>query len=237
MSFTSKTVQKITSWSFSRWSVYEECPAKAKYKFIDKLKEPGSAAMDRGTELHKQCETFLKTGGRVPKDIKLIGDTLKDFKKRGALAEADFTFKQDWSPTRWDDWNGAWCRIKADVTIAPVIDSDEPIAEVHDFKTGGQKKLENNDFEEYYTQLELYSLAGLLTFPTAKIVKTSLVFIDFGKVIENPTVVKRGDEKKLMKKWEVRTKRMLSDTQFKPKPGNACRWCYFSKAKNGPCQF
>lgn len=237
MSFANKTVKQITSWSFSRWSMYETCPAKAKFLYIDKLKEPGSAAMDRGTELHKQCETFLKTGGRVPKDIKLIGDTLKDFKKRGALAEADFTFKQDWSPTRWDDWNGAWCRIKADVTIAPVIDSDEPTAEVHDFKTGGQKKLENNDFEEYYTQLELYSLAGLLTFPTAKIVKTSLVFIDFGKVIENPTVVKRGDEKKLMKKWEVRTKRMLSDTQFKPKPGNACRWCYFSKAKNGPCQF
>jgi CRISPR/Cas system-associated exonuclease Cas4 (RecB family) len=237
MSFTSKTVQKITSWSFSRWSVYEECPAKAKYKFIDKLKEPGSAAMDRGTALHKLCENYLKSGGRIHKDIKLIGTTLKDYRKRGALAEADFTFKQDWSATRWDDWNGAWCRIKADVTIPPVVDDEEPTAEVHDFKTGGRLKLENNDFGEYHTQLELYGLAGLLTFPTAKKVVASLVFIDFGKTIEAPEVLYRGDEKKLMKKWEVRTKRMLSDTTFKPKPGNACRWCHFRKSNNGPCQF
>lgn len=237
MSFASKTVKKITSWSFSRWSVYEECPAKAKYKFIDKLKEPGSAAMDRGSELHKLGETFLKTGGRVPKEVKLIGDTLKDFKKRGALAEADFTFTKDWKATRWDDWNNAWCRIKADVIIAPVIDSDIPTAEVHDFKTGGEKKLANQDFGEYYTQLELYGLAGLLTFPTAQVVKSSLVFIDFGKTVENPYAFKRSDEKKLMKKWEMNTKRMLADTTFKPKPGNACRWCHFSKAKDGPCQF
>lgn len=237
MSFASKTTKLITSWSFSRWSVYEECPAKAKYKFIDKLKEPGSVAMDRGTELHKQCETFLKVGGRVPRDIKLIGDTLKDFKKRGALAEADFTFRKDWTATRWDDWNNAWCRIKADVTIAPVVDDAEPTAEIHDFKTGGQKKLENNDFEEYYTQLELYGLAGLLTFPTAVKVKSSLVFIDFGRVVENPYVFVQSDAKKLMKKWEARTKRMLSDTQFKPKPGNACRWCHFRKSNDGPCKF
>lgn len=238
MSFANKTVRKITSWSFSRWSTYENCPAKARFLYIDKLKEPGSAAMDRGTELHKQCEDFLKGVKKtVSKDTKLIANVLKDFKKRGALAEADFTFKQDWSPTRWDDWNGAWCRIKADVTIAPVIDSDEPTAEVHDFKTGGKQKLENNDFEEYYTQLELYGLAGLLTFPTAQRVKSSLVFIDFGKIIESPEVLKRGDEKKLMKKWEIRTKRMLNDTTFKPKPGNACRWCNFRKSNGGPCQF
>lgn len=237
MSFASKTTKLITSWSFSRWSVYEECPAKAKYKFIDKLKEPGSAAMDRGSALHKQCEDFLKTGGRVPKEVKLIADTLKDFKKRGALAEADFTFTKDWKATRWDDWNNAWCRIKADVTIAPVIDDEVPTAEIHDFKTGGEKKLANKDFGEYYTQLELYGLAGLLTFPTAQVVKSSLVFIDHGVNIENPDIYKRGDEKKLMKKWEMNTKRMLADTTFKPKPGNACRWCHFSKSKNGPCAF
>lgn len=237
MSFASKTVNRITSWSFSRWSVYEECPAKAKYKFIDRLKEPGSAAMDRGTELHKQCEMYLKVGGRVANEIKLIGDVLKDFRKRGALAEADFTFTQDWKATRWDDWNNAWCRIKADVMIAPVVDSPTPTAEIHDFKTGGKKKLEENDFDEYYMQLELYGLAGLLTFPTAQAVKSSLVFIDFGKVIENPYVFNRGDEKKLMKKWETRTKRMLTDTTFKPKPGNACRWCHFRSSNGGPCKF
>lgn len=237
MSFASKTVRKITSWSFSRWNTYEQCPRLAKYKFIDKLKEPGSAAMDRGTELHAHCEKYLKAGGRIHKDVKLISAQLKDLRNRGALAEADFTFKQDWSPTRWDDWNGAWCRIKADALVPPVVDEVDPTVEVKDFKTGGQRKLETGDFEEYYTQLELYSLGGLLTYPSAKFAKSSLVFIDFGKVVESPEVLKRGDEKKLMKKWETRTKRMLADTTFKPKPGNGCRWCHFRKRNGGPCEF
>ena len=30
-------IKKIESWSFSRYSVYSECPRKAKFKFIDKL--------------------------------------------------------------------------------------------------------------------------------------------------------------------------------------------------------
>lgn len=226
----------ITSWSFSRYSCYMECPAKAKFKFVDKRKEPGSAAMDRGTELHKMAENYLRDGGRIPKELKLITDKLKDFRKRKAIPEGDFTFKKDWSPTRWDDWNGAWVRIKADVTLPPLVDIEGGVVEIHDFKSGGKVDEQGAVIvkDEYNEQMELYTLGGLLTYQTAKTAVASLIFIDHGQSIESAEA-HRKDLAKLKKKWELRTKKMLSDTAFKPTPGNACRWCHFRKGNGGPC--
>lgn len=223
---------KITAWSFSRWSEYEQCPQRTHFKVNLKMKEPGGPALERGTVLHKQCEDYLRKGGRVPKELKLIESVLKDYRKRGALAEAEFTFTNQWKKTGWFD-NDAWCRIKADVTIPPVIDSDEPVVEIHDFKSGKLK----DQYSEYGLQLDLYSLAGLLTYPTAKVARTSMVFIDHGKVVPIETEYTQKDVKSLTKAWELRVKRMLNDTQFKPTPGDGCRWCSFSKAKGGMCEF
>ena len=65
--------QRITSWSFSRWNVYNTCPAQAKYKFIDKLPEPGSPAMDRGSAIHKGVEQYiLGAAAKPPADAKAI---------------------------------------------------------------------------------------------------------------------------------------------------------------------
>lgn len=223
---------KITAWSFSRWNEYETCPQRTHFKVNLKMKEPSGPALERGTILHKQCEDYLRKGGKVPKELKLIEATLKDYKKRGALAEAEFTFDNAWKKTGWFDKN-AWCRIKADVTIPPVIDADEPVVEIHDFKSGKLK----DQYSEYGLQLDLYSLAGLLTYPTAKRARTSMVFIDHGKVVPVENEYTQKDVKSLTKAWELRVKRMLNDTQFKPTPGDGCRWCSFSKSKGGMCEF
>jgi len=223
---------KITAWSFSRWNEYEACPQRTHFKVNLKMKEPGGPALVRGTELHKQCEDYLKTGGKVPKELALIGDTLKDYRKRKAIPEAEFTFTKDWKPTGWFD-KDAWVRIKADVTIPPILDAKEPCVEVHDFKSGKLK----DGYSEYGLQLDLYSLAGLLRYPTAKRAKTSLVFIDHGKVVPVENEYTQKDLKTLMKAWETRVKRMLNDTQFKPTPGNACRFCSFRKSNGGMCEF
>ena len=43
----------IPQWSYSRLTCFEKCPKQAEFKFVKKIKEPGSAAMDRGKEVHK----------------------------------------------------------------------------------------------------------------------------------------------------------------------------------------
>lgn len=224
---------KIQGWSISRYNEYQTCPKKAYFKFVLKMKEPGNKAMDRGTDLHKEAEQYLLNGGRVPARLKLIADPLKDLRKRGALAEANFIFKNDWSPTVWNDWDGAWCRVKADAIIPPIVDSKEPFVDVIDFKSGQLKE----GYSEYSVQLELYGLAGLLAYPTASYAKASLLFIDHGKSVPLEDPIMRKDVKKLQKKWEMTVKPMLNDTKFKEKPGQACRWCHFRKDNGGPCRY
>lgn len=231
---------KITAWSFSRWAAYESCPAKAKYKFIDKLPEPSSEALERGTALHKLCEDYLRGIKKaVPAELKLIADQLKCLRRAKALPEAEFAFDREWNPVSWFD-RRAWVRVKADAVVPPIIDVELPLVKVDDFKSGGKLDAATNTVvskEEYPLQLELYGLAGLITYPVAALAKTSLVFIDHGRVVESEESFTPKDVPRLKKVWEVRTKKMLADTKFKPKPGNACRWCHFRKANGGPCAY
>jgi hypothetical protein len=79
--------------------------------------------------------------------------------------------------------------------------------------------------------------AGLLPSPVSA-VQAELWYLDQGVIwpeAPNPVSVKQYP--KLQKLWGQRTKAMLTDKTFKPRPGNACRWCTYSKAKGGPCQY
>lgn len=225
---------RIISWSFSRWDCYQECPRKAKYKFIDKLQEPKTPALERGIMLHELAESYLRGLTRVvPKDLRLITFQLKDLKKREAIPEAEHAFDKNWQPVDWFS-KEAWCRVKADATILP--SAKNPVIETHDFKSG-KSRIENR--VKYDLQLELYSLGGLIKHPASSKAISSLIFIDTGESVQhlNPSEYLQKDVKALKKDWETRVKRMLNDTRFAPNPGNACRWCHFRKSNGGPCEF
>lgn len=233
---------KIKAWSFSRYTCYSTCPAQAKYKFIDKLKEPSSPAMERGSAIHALCDDYI-TGkiNSLPPELKLFSSEFKarraQFKKSPISnptisVEGEWAFRADWTPTFWKDWDGAWVRIKTDLTHfeAPTV------AIVTDWKSG---KPRDEKIEEYIQQLDLYAPGVMMTYPRkGLVVRPRIGFLDTGEWYD-------ADEREysinelpaLQKAWEKRTKPMLNDTVFAPKPGNHCRWCSFSKSKNGPCKF
>ena len=219
----------ITSWSYSRYACYEECPLKAKLKFIDKLKEPSAPAMERGIRIHKLAEDFTKgLLKKLPDELKLFAAQLKELKKSNPMVEETWAFRRDWSQTVYNDWNGCWLRIKTD---AACIDGDTLY--VIDHKTGKKR-------EGYHTQLSLYALGAFLMFPQIKKVNTQLWFLDQGEdeVAEFTSEQTKG----LQKDWERRIQSMLNDTRFAPKPSHACRWCPFSKTSTvegcgGRCKF
>lgn len=217
--------QKITAWSYSRYSLYEECPAKAKYKFIDKLPEPSSPAMERGNTIHKLAEQYTKgLIKKLPPELKLFKEQFEELKRSKPIVEETWAFTSKWAKTTWNDWQGCAVRIKIDA--ACVFDDT---LYVIDHKTGKMR-------EGYETQLSLYALGGMLTFPKVKTVSTQLWFLDQGG---QPTEkeYKSTQLTVLMQDWDKRTRPMLADTRFSPKPGNACRWCPYSKSKGGPCKF
>lgn len=215
---------QITSWSYSRYALYEECPAKAKYKFIDKLPEPPAPAMERGNVIHKLAEDF--TTGKIkklPPELKLFSDQFTELKKSKPQVEQTWAFTSEWKQTLWNDWKGCKVRIKTD---AACVDGDTLY--IIDHKTG---KLRDG----YDTQLSLYATGGFLVHPTVKKISTQMWFLDSGDVVEKDYVAAEGP--KLLKEWDKRVVPMLNDTRFAPKPGNACRWCPYSKSKGGPCKF
>ena len=84
--------RKFTSWSNSRWNDYDQCPARAHYKHIQKLPEPKSLPMDRGAEVAKMEEAFFK--GQI--------STLPVWPNRdkvGTIGDKD-------RPETWPKWDG-----------------------------------------------------------------------------------------------------------------------------------
>lgn len=233
---------KITSWSFSRYITYVQCPLKAKLKFIDKLKEPGSPAMDRGDAIHKMAEAYIKgTLAKLPPELSNFRIEFsmlrKQYKKKinGMVVEDTWAFTKAWDETQWNDWIGCWVRIKLDLAH-----HETPEAMViTDWKTG---KFREEDTQDYEEQLELYALAALLLHEHVTEVYPRLGYTDQGFFWPDvPKKFTRADIEPLKKLWAKRTKKMLTDTTFAPKPNSKCKWCHFRKANaaagGGQCKF
>lgn len=234
---------QLKSWSYSRYSDWRQCPLKAKLKHIDRIKEPGNEAMERGNRIHKDAEAYIKgAAARLAPELALFKDEFKAlralFKKKAnpMVVEDNWAFTNTWTETQWDDWTGCWVRIKLDcahyTTPAEMV--------VTDWKSGQPKPVKNL---EYMEQLELYALSALLMQPHLERVQVRIGWTDVGQMYpEEPQVYTRADLPALKKAWNARVKPMMSDTKFPAKPNNLCRWCFYGqsgKAKGGPglCKF
>lgn len=240
-----KKPTQITSWSFTRYNDYQKCPAFAGYKHVKKIPEPGSPAMTRGADIGKQAEAYVKgTAKKLIPELKTFESLFKElraqFKKRpqSMVVEDTWALRKDWSRTVWNDWDGCHLRVKVDV--ARLIDGSE-VMEIIDWKTGKFKEDKN---EEYLQQLELYATAALQLNPEVKEVRCSLKYTDLGLSFPNdgPKIFVRADLPKLKKEWDKRTRAMLLDKTFAPRPNSHCRWCWYGqskKADGGPglCKF
>jgi hypothetical protein len=216
----------ITAWSFSRLGVYEQCPFKFKLVYVDGLKEPGSAAMDRGKAIHAEGEAYLKNAdAALPDSYKLLAVEMEELRASKALSELEITFTADWGPTGWFDDN-AWLRIKIDA----LLEKDGKV-QIIDFKTGKNRG-------GYEDQLELYALAALIMYPDAKEISAELWFLDSGEIIgTSHGAYSHTDVNDLKKKWLQRSNKMFIDTLWSPRANQYCRWCHFRKENNGPCQY
>jgi len=227
-----KAVQRFTAWSFSRLSDYEDCPFKAKLKHLDKKREPDSPAMKRGTDIHADAQRFSIGADKVlPESLKLFADEFKGLRKRKSTlaVEQQVAFNAKWEPVDWFSPE-AWVRVVLDCTFDATFKGSGLVRVVIDYKTGKIR-------EESLEQLDLYAIASFSNEGGAKIKRcdAELWYLDAGE-IKDRSYTREGAEA-LKKTWGKRVAPMMADTTFKPKPGNACRWCFHSKSKGGPCKY
>jgi RecB family exonuclease len=225
-------LQSISQWSFSRFKDYRKCPALAKYKHVDKMKEPGNKAMDRGTEIHKMAEkvVFEPVRAKLPAELKLFEEEFKTVRKLPAevkQVELKLAFDIQWKPLVDFFDKRTWVRVVYDLRYVPVPKDPSKVVVV-DHKTG---KL----YDDHMEQLSLYALSEFHSNPATQQVQTDLWYLDEG-VPKNDTYT-RDQVPKLVKFWDKATKAMLNDHRFDPTPGNHCRWCHFRKSNGGPCAY
>jgi hypothetical protein len=225
---------KHNSWTVSKLNMYDGCPAKAKYKHLDKLPEPDSPAMARGGEVHAHAEQYV-TGREKKladelqqKKVKSLVEKLKkDYKGKKVRVEMELAFNRAWKPCHWLA-KDVYVRFKIDV----VHFISDGLAVVIDWKTGKFKP----EHEEYQEQLHAYCTA-LLSSGLAKKAKAMLVFTDSGDIVEGDETFELEDLPAMQQYWDKKAKPFLSDTKHAPRPGNGCRWCPYSTNKGGPCRF
>lgn len=242
----------ITAWSFSRWKTYDQCPLKCKLENIDKIKEPidPNGPMERGNQIHKLAEAFIKgEGSELPDELGYFPNFFVKMrnlyaKQRANIAVEDtWAFRKDWTITTWNDWAECWLRVKLDCAWL-----DKTTLNVIDHKTG--KYSPQYNLQEYVLQVELYALSALIVHaavgPKLRVIPR-LHFLDHEIIYPEPgskeeKVYTPADLPRLKKEWEARTRPMLNDKTFAPKPNSMCRFCWHGqdgKKKGGPgiCKF
>lgn len=221
----------VDAWSYSRYADYQQCPLRFKLKHIQKMKEPGSPAMQRGSDIHKMGENYLKAAKRprtVPKEYANFKDEMAQLHGLNPLVEQQWGFTSKWQPTGWFGAD-TWLRIVADVAVV----YDDNTADLIDFKTG--RMYDTNE-----EQVELFSAGMFMKFPELEGVTTRLWYLDVDPTKVNPEIVReydRGDFERVRKSWEKKIVPMFKDKRFAPTPNEKCRWCSFSKDKGGPCPY
>lgn len=232
MSFISVEDIGITAVSHSRMKTHESCPRKAKYKFIDRLKEPGNEAMERGLKLHKELENWMKNGTPIPRTpiYNKIREHISDFYNCGesatnpvkyiVKAEQQAAFDKDWNPCDWFAAN-AWMRVVYDYSAWSPCGTH---ATLGDYKTG-------KIYDDHDQQADLYALSAFKS--GAKRVDVYFYYLDQNVV--QPYHYEERELPSLEAAVAERADKVTSDRVFPTNPSWRCRYCHFRRENGGPC--
>lgn len=227
MSFIDAAALRITAWSYSRLKTWEECPLKAKLKFIKRIKEPDSIYAARGTEVHKHADAYI--AGEAPKEtLSKVIKFLEPFRREPNGGKVVTTERQQGLTKEWKftDWFGptTWLRVIYDLHV-----KDGGLVEIVDHKTG---KVYEEDHE---FQRDLYVTSAFAD-PTVEEARARMIYMDQGTQSKIKIMTRKQAEER-QEYWNERAGKMLADDIFAPRPNEKCKWCHFRKTNGGPCQF
>ena len=215
---------RVTAASFSRWSLYDQCPARFKYATLDKLPEVRGPALERGTLIHDEAEAYLKRElKKLPMSLERFQKDFERLRRVRAKSEVQVAVNESWEEVEWFAPE-VWLRAVFDALLVK-----KRVAWMIDFKTGKQRAT-------HEAQLELYGAVGFSILPQVNVIAGELWYLDTGHV-EVMEYEREADAERLKELWVERLRPLFGDEIFAPNPGPLCKWCSFSKAKGGPCKF
>lgn len=226
----------IGSTSFSRLKIFEQCPRRAQFAFLDKIPEPRNTAiespLDRGTRVHDAAEKFIRGEQPLALELKNFEEEFQRLKERyeenqeRLLLEQMWCYDNAWQCIAENDFANTWLRVKLDACLFLDEETQPKTAVIIDYKTGKKSGNEVKHME----QMQLYQLATLLRFPEIELVEVELWYVD-----QNETTLakfKRKHGLNFLKHFNDRMLAMTTTEEFVPRPSlHTCRFCPY---KTGP---
>ena len=229
----------IKSWSYSRLTVFEQCPYHAYLKFIKKIPEPERPlpkgktehANDRGSRIHDGAEHYVRGTGEFPKELSKFRpefDKLKVLFEQGKVVlEGDWGLTKGWGPTGWMEPD-TWGRVKLDALAFLTPEH----AAVIDYKTGQRFGNEIKHAE----QGQLYQLSSFLRYPELEQITVELWYTDKDDMAQMTFTRRQG--LRFFNGFNRRAIAMTTAKKFPARPNMfACKWCPYSPQRSGDCKY
>lgn len=210
--------------SWSALDTYEQCPRRWKHKYIDRLPDPKSEALERGIRVHEALEIAIKTkdaevdfGGSW---LATIVDTYRSF---GAEAEQNYYVDRDWNEVAPDPERfmprGTYTMAKLDViSVRDGLFVDWKSGKIYP--------------QKHEAQARLYS-AVLASVTGRKRWDVDLVYVD--QQHHEMLAFEFDDIEDETRRWDERARPLFEATEWPKQPSNLCKWCPFHVSKSGPC--
>lgn len=214
-------------WSPSSLLDYETCPALFYRRRVLRLPEPPSPAMERGNVVHRLLEDHVRQARPLPSEFSSWEQMLVDLQSGHRLyAEENWTLNERWG--RELDRSKVWAWLKTDLHWL-----DRNHLYIVDYKTGRIYPDKHRD------QFRAYAVAGAMLYPVADKVTVEGWYIDQNEIKQDEY---DAEELRTTHRTEIeaRARRALvaaadPATERDERPGDACRFCPFSRRKGGPC--
>ena len=202
--------------SYSSIKAFESCSRQYhEMKVLKLYPRVETEATIYGTQLHEQCELFIKDARPLDPSFKFLQpalDVLNAMPGR-KLCELEMGVREDLTPCGFGD-EDVWCRGIADLAI---VDDDNLTARVFDYKSGNDKYPDTD-------QLMLMSLLIFAHFPHVRQVSGGLLFVLKGTSAKYR--VQREQEQNLWWRWRERVARLdaaHTNGVWNPKQSGLCK--------------
>lgn len=213
---------KPFTWSYSKLSLYEKCPSQYKFRYVKNLPYPKSTAASRGTEIHASIENYMLGNIRAKDlhpEVLQYKDLFAGIKKKKPFVEEKLAISESWEVVPWVE---GWGRMVVD---AYYLEPELLVAP--EWKSG-------KVYDDHIEQRKLYGTVLLQKYPDIDEAHVKTIYVDQG--FAHVTEVSREHVPDIIEEFDRRLEFLQSDDEMAPRPGWYCRFCPYSRMKDGPCK-
>jgi hypothetical protein len=221
--------RKLRGWSYSAWASLQDCPFRFEQAQLLGNRGPPSPAMDRGIDIHKKQEYYLRGEIReIPRPLEKLATEYEVLKSKSPLTEQFWGVDNKFEPQFANVRRGerSWCVMKMDAAVLPTR-RDRTLF-IQDLKTG-------KEYPNHEDQAEIYACIGSSHYECDE-VDVEFWYADAGYVTSityKPKHLVDLTEKWIERGIDVMTprKRYMQTPSTK-----ACGYCHLRSDKGGPCK-